>query len=43
MSDFVESLSRLYKRNVVKIEQIEKLLNSNKITKEDFEYITRKG
>ena len=44
MNDFIESLSRLYNKNIIKIDQLEKLLNSNKITKEDFKYITsRKG
>ena len=42
MNDFIESLSRLYEKKTIKIDQLEKLLNSNKITKEDFEYITRK-
>ncbi len=40
MSEFVQSLSRLYEKKKIKIEQLQKLLTDNKITKEEFEYIT---
>ena len=43
MNDFVESLKRLYqKRKILKIEQLNKLLSTGKISKEEFDYILRK-
>ena len=39
MSQFVESLCRLYKAEKINIHKLEELLSSNKITKKEFEYI----
>lgn len=39
MSQFVESLKRLYKSNKINDEKLEELLNNNKITQEEVEYI----
>ena len=41
MSDFVESLKRLYQKNVLKIERLNKLLSEKKISQEEFIYITK--
>lgn len=41
MSDFVESLKRLYQKNILKIEQLNKLLSEKKISQEEFIYITK--
>ena len=41
MSDFVESLKRLFQKNVLKIEQLNKLLFEKKISQEEFIYITK--
>jgi hypothetical protein len=41
MSDFVESLKRLFQKNVLKIEQLNKLLSEKKISQEEFIYITK--
>lgn len=41
MSDFVESLKRLYQKNVLKIERLNKLLSEKKISQEEFVYITK--
>lgn len=42
MTEFVKSLQRLYTKNVLKIEQLKKLLKDKKISEEEFDYITRK-
>lgn len=42
MSDFVESLKRLYGSKMLKNEQLDHLLSIGKISKEEFEYIKRK-
>lgn len=43
MTDFVESLRRLYQdKKILKIEQLNKLLSEKKITKDEFDYISRK-
>ena len=42
MSDFVESLKRLYGSKMLKNEQLDYLLSIDKISKEEFEYIKRK-
>lgn len=39
MSQFVESLCRLYKAERVNLCKLEELLSSRKITEEEFEYI----
>jgi hypothetical protein len=39
MSQFVESLCRLYKAEKINITKLEELLSSNKITQKEFEYI----
>jgi len=39
MSQFVESLKRLYKLNKITDEKLDELLKNNKITKEEVEYI----
>ena len=39
MTQFVESLCRLYKANKVDIVKLDELLSNNKITKEEYEYI----
>ena len=41
MSDFVESLKRLFQKNVLKIEQLNKLLSEKKISQEEFIHITK--
>lgn len=41
MSDFVKSLKRLFQKNVLKIEQLNKLLFEKKISQEEFIYITK--
>lgn len=41
MSDFVESLKRLFQKNVLKIERLNKLLSEKKISQEEFIYITK--
>lgn len=41
MSGFVESLKRLYQKNILKIEQLNKLLSEKKISQEEFVYITK--
>lgn len=43
MSQFVESLKRLYVRDKISIEKLEKLKVENKITEKEFEYITKGG
>lgn len=40
MKTLVESLQRLYKAEKVKKEQLDALLASKKITKEEYEFIT---
>ena len=42
MTEFVKSLQRLYTKNILKIEQLKKLLKDKKISEEEFDYITRK-
>lgn len=42
MSDFIESLKRLYAKKALKIDQLNKLLTSGKITIEELDYIKRK-
>ena len=43
MTEFVKSLRRLYQnKSIIKIGQLNKLLSDQKISKEEFEYITRK-
>lgn len=42
MSDFVESLKRLYGSKMLKNEQLDYLLSIGKISMEEFEYIKRK-
>lgn len=39
MSQFAESLCRLYKAEKISMNKLEELLSSNKITKEEYEYI----
>ena len=39
MNQFVESLRRLYKDEKINISKLEELLSSNKITKNEYEYI----
>lgn len=41
MSDFVESLKRLYQKNILRIERLNKLLSEKKISQEEFIYITK--
>lgn len=42
MSDFIESLKRLYRNKMLKNEQLDHLLSIGKISKGEFEYIKRK-
>lgn len=42
MSEFIESLQRLYSSKMLKNEQLDHLLSIGKISKEEFEYIKRK-
>lgn len=42
MSDFVESLKRLYRNKMLKNERLDNLLSLGKISKEEFEYIKRR-
>ena len=42
MSDFIESLKRLYRNKMLKNEQLDHLISIGKISKEEFEYIKRK-
>ena len=42
MTEFVESLRRLYGRKMLKNEQLDHLLSIGKISKEEFEHIKRK-
>ena len=42
MSDFIESLKRLYRNKMLKNEQLDHLLSIGKISKEEFAYIKRK-
>lgn len=42
MTEFVESLKRLYGNKMLKNEQLNHLLSIDKISKEEFEYIKRK-
>ena len=39
MSQFVESLCRLYKADKINIAKVKELLSSNKITQKEYEYI----
>ena len=39
MSQFVESLYRLYKKNKINKEKLDALLSSNKIAQHEYEYI----
>lgn len=39
MTQFIESLSRLYKDEKVSNQTLDKLLKDNKITKQEYEYI----
>jgi hypothetical protein len=39
MNQFVESLYRLYKTYKIDIKQVERLIVSNKINKQEYEYI----
>ena len=39
MNQFVESLSRLYKTEKINMEKLGELLASNKINKQEYEYI----
>lgn len=39
MSQFVESLCRLYKAEKINIAKLEELLSSKKITQKEYEYI----
>lgn len=41
MSDFVESLKRLYAANMLKLDQLRNLFSKGKISKEELEYIQR--
>ena len=40
MTEFVESLKRLFKAEKITIEKLEKFLNDGKITQDEFDYIT---
>lgn len=40
MTIFAESLKRLYKEDKVTLSKIKALLNENKITQDEYEYIT---
>ena len=39
MTQFVESLCRLYRANKINIKKLDELLASNKITQQEYEYI----
>lgn len=39
MSQFVESLCRLYKAGKIKVDKLDKLLSSKKINKQEYDYI----
>ena len=39
MSQFIESLCRLYKAGKINIVKLEELLSSNKITQKEYEHI----
>ena len=39
MNQFIESLKRLYKRNLIDEEKVIELFNNNKITESEKEYI----
>lgn len=43
MSQFVESLKRLYLRDKISQDKLEKLKIENKITEKEFEYIMKGG
>lgn len=43
MTEFVESLKRLYQNGKITDEKIKRLLESRKISNEEFEYIKKGG
>lgn len=43
MTEFVESLKRLYQNGKITDEKIKRLLESKKISNEEFEYIKKGG
>lgn len=42
MTVFVESLKRLYKDKKITLEKLESLLNENKISRKEYDYIFKK-